>query len=838
MVLATKSKKFKNSIITKPVCIILSALTFFTCCSSVLTYILAFDFCYGFNNFDNLLELTFFTEAKPDFFDCTNLHSLVCSNASVLDTYIGVDISKEKEKIFSKKEQYIEKVVNRYSLEKARIIEKELAFIADNYFREDESVYNLNGYSEAIYNSIPDVPANEQKYPIDTDAPQTVQMVQKILNHAKGTEFLKYSSLIRKDAFNEGEFIFNEYKYFFSMYNYTYTVESVRESAANNFDIYAENEYENIKSQYDHAKSQINNFINTIYYVKRGDVVYTNMKNPEQEIRNIELQECYVYKKDGKFVSQNVVDKNTFPYYNRGSDWNELLQACDTAAIYVNSEIEHGDNISELYEEYKNLPKKLDAVLYVALFSFVLFIICVCVLIISCGYKQGKEGVSLCFIDKVPTDIHLEVSAGLMFGVFALMVWIYQDLVSWNTVGIRTYSMLLTVGYLILIEWIISVIRLKKAKQSWLKNSFLFKIALWLFKWIKRLVSKISSFISRPLYSYKPQHLDKKLIWLVAGLFVVNFGLLFGSIPFFAVGPEFLGVLFILVSAALDISMLFYIKRYISMLDKIIVASTKRESAYFDGEKVPESLYTLNTSLKYTKEEMDKAIENAVKNERTKAELITNVSHDLKTPLTSMISYVELLKKCDIENEDALKYISVLSDKSQNLKSLIENLIEASKASSGNIKLNKVMLNFKELVAQAIAEFVADFEERGLELRFDETDEAINAMVDGQQTFRILENLLSNAKKYSATGTRVYASIRREENKAVFELKNISKAELNISPDELTERFVRGDASRGEEEGNGLGLSIAKQLCLLQDGELKLQIDGDLFKATVYLPIN
>jgi K+-sensing histidine kinase KdpD len=235
---------------------------------------------------------------------------------------------------------------------------------------------------------------------------------------------------------------------------------------------------------------------------------------------------------------------------------------------------------------------------------------------------------------------------------------------------------------------------------------------------------------------------------------------------------------------------------------------------------------------------MSKAVENAIKNERTKTELITNVSHDLKTPLTSMISYVDLLKKCDINDEDAIKYIDVLSDKSQNLKKLIENLIEASKTSSGNIKINKAYLNLKELVAQATAEFLSDFESRELDLKFKEDSEDIRIFADGQHTYRVLENLLSNAKKYSAKGTRVYASIRREGKYGVFELKNISKDPLNISADELTERFVRGDASRGTEEGNGLGLSIAKQLCSLQGGELKLTIDGDLFKATVYLPIN
>ncbi len=837
MDLATKSKKFKSSVITKIVCILLSAITFFACCNGVLISFLTVEFCYDSYDLPDKI-FSNFKEGKPSFFESKRFLSAVRNSVSNLDTYIGLDISTVKEELYSKKDTYIQNAVDKYSLEKANIIQKELAYIADNYFLENESVYNLNGYSEAIFNSIPDVPADEQKYPIDTDAPETVQMVQKILNYAKGTEFLKYSSLIRKEAFNESEFHFAQDGYDFYLLNYTQTVESVRKDVTESFDAYVEVRYSEELATYNEVKSKVESFKNIIYYVKRGDTVYTNMKNPEQEVKDIQKQEYHLYKKDGAYVSQSLEEEDSFyPYYVYGSDYIELLQACDTAAIYINTEIVHGDSIGEKFEEYLTLPQNLFSVLLTVFISFLLLVVSVSMLISSCGHKNGVDGISITAIDKVPTDIHLALSVGIGIGVFGLNVLYFSYFGEYDIEGFKTASLFLTVDFLILLEWVISVIRLKKAKQSWIKNLFLVKIILWIFKKIKKLALKAYKFLSKPLYAYKPKHLDKKLIWLVAGLFVINFALVFGSIPFFAVGPEFIGVLFILISAALDISMLFYIKKYISMLDKIIVASTNRESAYFGGERVPESLDTLNSSLKYSKEELDKAVENAVKNERTKAELITNVSHDLKTPLTSIISYVELLKKCDIKDADAEKYICVLSDKSQNLKSLIENLIEASKVSTGNIKLNKVTLNFNELVAQAVAEFVADFEKRELELRFVEPNDTINALVDGQQTFRILENLLSNAKKYSAKGTRVYAEIRREENKAVFELKNISKEPLNISPDELTERFVRGDASRGEEEGNGLGLSIAKQLCLLQDGELKLQIDGDLFKATVYLPM-
>ena len=218
-----------------------------------------------------------------------------------------------------------------------------------------------------------------------------------------------------------------------------------------------------------------------------------------------------------------------------------------------------------------------------------------------------------------------------------------------------------------------------------------------------------------------------------------------------------------------------------------------------------------------------------------KTELITNVSHDLKTPLTSLISYSDLLNNCKIEDETAKKYIGVIHNQSIKLKRLIEDLIEASKVSSGNVTINASMLNLSELAIQVIAEFSPEIEKNGNEIIFNEPETAPAVFADGSKTYRILSNLLSNAKKYSATGTRIYISVYKENDNSVFEIKNISSEPLNISPEELTERFVRGDKSRSK-DGNGLGLSIAKDLCILQSGNLELSIDGDLFKAKVILP--
>ena len=240
---------------------------------------------------------------------------------------------------------------------------------------------------------------------------------------------------------------------------------------------------------------------------------------------------------------------------------------------------------------------------------------------------------------------------------------------------------------------------------------------------------------------------------------------------------------------------------------------------------------------------LSSAVRDQVRSERLKADLITNVSHDIKTPLTSIINYVGLLKREDIQDPAAQEYIDVLERKSERLKKLIEDLVEASKASSGNVRIELAKIDLVELTVQAAAEFEDKFAKRSLEFCFTPPEEAVYVNADGRHLWRVFDNLLNNASKYSMEGTRVYSEItvqkpeaEDEAGSAVFTIKNISANKLNVSPDELTERFVRGDVSRTT-EGSGLGLSIAESLCSLMGGELKIEIDGDLYKANVILPL-
>lgn len=229
---------------------------------------------------------------------------------------------------------------------------------------------------------------------------------------------------------------------------------------------------------------------------------------------------------------------------------------------------------------------------------------------------------------------------------------------------------------------------------------------------------------------------------------------------------------------------------------------------------------------------LNKAVDEAMRNERLKTDLITNVSHDIKTPLTSIINYVDILKRSNITDEKIRGYLDILEAKAQRLKTLTEDVVEASKVSSGNITLEYMDMDLRELVQQTEGEMAEKFAARNLTMVLNISEEPAVIHVDGRRMWRVLENVFGNAAKYAMPGTRVYADIIVTEDKVNFSLKNVSEQQLNISADELTERFIRGDISRST-EGSGLGLSIAKSLTTMQGGEFELYLDGDLFRVNI-----
>ena len=297
-------------------------------------------------------------------------------------------------------------------------------------------------------------------------------------------------------------------------------------------------------------------------------------------------------------------------------------------------------------------------------------------------------------------------------------------------------------------------------------------------------------------------------------------------------------IICLLIGLIITAMLIILVVRKLLYLDKIMIGAkdgARGQLNYKIDVKGEGHLGELANNINNIKEGLRKSVENEMKSENMKTELITNVSHDLKTPLTSIINYIDLLKRENIEPESARDYVNILDKKSQRLKVLIEDLFAASKAASGAMELNISKLDIGQLLRQALGENDERFNEKQLEVKLNIPDEKIFINGDGKRLYRVFENLISNAVKYSLSNTRVYIDMsKNEENEVTIVMKNISAYELNFDVNEITNRFKRGDSSRST-DGSGLGLAIAKSIVELHGGKFNIEIDGDLFKSIIVL---
>ena len=463
------------------------------------------------------------------------------------------------------------------------------------------------------------------------------------------------------------------------------------------------------------------------------------------------------------------------------------------------------------------------------------------------GKKDDDSPAKLIFIDYIPLLLQLGIVGGGGFGLVMLMIAVNETIYD-TSILVAIFAGICFVCWVLLFELCCSVARYSKSGKKFYKHLLLYWLGFALFHIFKFIIKLIVKFFKAwhkfnkklfgtfKLYAYKPKTFVRNIILLSLAFFAGNIGLMIIIVLFFASDIPVFGFIFIVGDLVANTFALRAVCKYFKALDEIIYASSQHIDVPMAIDTFPQSLKILADSMKYTNVELQNAITKAVKDERLRAELITNVSHDLKTPLTSIITYVDLLKNCDIADPKAQEYIHVLDDKGAKLKRLIDDLIEASKVTSGNVSVNLAPMNLSELCLQSTVDVQQDFDKNNLNLVVKQGEKPVTVTADGAKTFRVIENLLSNARKYSARGSRVYVSVYEQGGKGIFEIKNISAQPLDITPDELTERFVRGDKSRTA-EGNGLGLSIAKELCKVQNGELELSIDGDLFKAKVEFPL-
>ena len=562
---------------------------------------------------------------------------------------------------------------------------------------------------------------------------------------------------------------------------------------------------------------------------KETQTIYTNKKayssyaQLEQNLEKIFKEKAYavVYPELSECVT-NIP----------GADlqvWNHTIdQSFDTKdfvfAVSVDTKFSVADSMADEAENYETYSKLMFPMLAGAIFGSVLWLIGMVWLTVTAGRRPEDEEIHLNGFDRWYT----EIAAGTVIGIWLAGTIISGTLIANSSLGYShvvvtviviclicgTYTMAwFLIGYL-------SLVRRIKAGTLW-KNSLIRKVL----KWIGKCSGKLADFVR----AFSRNTAEKIKVLLVGGAFLF--------LQFLIIGCVFSGAgVFLLALMAVDVAVMIFAIRKADGLD-LIMDGLKKIS---DGELQ----YKIKTDTLTGKQKvmaeyinnigggLDAAVENSLKKERMQTELITNVSHDLKTPLTSIINYVDLMKRENPTDPKIQEYLRILDEKSQRLKVLTEDVVEASKASTGNIKLEMNDIDFVEMVQQVIGEFEEKFQEKNLTMMVHFTDEPSIIYADGQRMWRVLENVFGNVVKYAMEGTRVYAEISNRNKKVTFSLKNISAQPLNISADELTERFIRGDVARNT-EGSGLGLSIAKSLTELQGGEFKLYLDGDLFKVMI-----
>lgn len=617
--------------------------------------------------------------------------------------------------------------------------------------------------------------------------------------------------------------------------------------------------YKDIEKSYDnYVKTQVSQYKTVEYWGIKDGIEYIIIKNNKVAYKTSDLSVKEIMAKhdsfkieNGKIFSEEIPEKTLKSIMQ---SYRANFKAKDYSLYaYINT-AKNEPNVSNYFEAMRqfndyagkvndNLVKLaiIDVILLAASFVIAFYYFKIV------GKKDDDSPAKLIFIDYIPLLLQLGIVGGGGFGLVMLMVAVNETIYD-TSILVAIFAGICFVCWVLLFELCCSVARYSKSGKKFYKHLLLYWLGFALFHIFKFIIKLIVKFFKAwhrfnkklfgtfKLYAYKPKTFVRNIILLSLAFFAGNIGLMIIIVLFFASDIPVFGFIFIVGDLVANTFALRAVCKYFKALDEIIYASSQHIDVPMALDTLPQSLKILADSMKYTNAELQNAITKAVKDERLRAELITNVSHDLKTPLTSIITYVDLLKNCDISDPKAQEYIHVLDDKGAKLKRLIDDLIEASKVTSGNISVNLAPMNLSELCLQSTVDVQQDFDKNNLNLLVKQGEKPVTVTADGAKTFRVIENLLSNARKYSARGSRVYVSVYEQGGKGVFEIKNISAQPLDITPAELTERFVRGDKSRTA-EGNGLGLSIAKELCKVQNGELELSIDGDLFKAKVEFPL-
>ncbi len=561
---------------------------------------------------------------------------------------------------------------------------------------------------------------------------------------------------------------------------------------------------------------------NFCYWYRIGEAWYTNQPDTK-EGQEFDVEAVLMEAKTmGNYLIYDLVDKEFGTDINGMADYffgggNQMLWPADdmTLIIGIDTELSAEDDIYEASREYEQLHPWIKVCIFCGLVSLMGWIISLVYLTLATGRRTGEEKIHLNPIDKIKTEILVAAFIFMMAELVILITKVNSE--EWAVYGIIVASgtVSLVIDGLFLIFYL-SMVRRMKAEMLWETS-----VACWLERGIRKVFAR--------------QKTTVRVLLLFAGHMAVCFVLAVGAFYY----QSMTALVVLLLFSAGECYMIlrkaveqYQIRQGVEKIrDGALSGKIDIEQLHGEEKSLAEAINNIGEGLLH-------AVDDSTKNERMKADLITNVSHDIKTPLTSIINYVNLMKLEKIDNERVQGYIKILDEKSQRLKQLTADLVEASKISSGNVKLDMQVIDLVELVYQTSGEFNEKFEQKELTIVTKLPKTAVLIRADGRQLYRVIENLYNNVAKYALEKTRVYVDIAYVEEKVVFSIKNVSEHSLareNSNAGDLTERFIRGDSSRTT-EGSGLGLSIAKSLTVLMGGVFDIKVDGDLFKASITFP--
>ena len=456
--------------------------------------------------------------------------------------------------------------------------------------------------------------------------------------------------------------------------------------------------------------------------------------------------------------------------------------------------------------------------------------VCVICILWTAGHKRGTPGIVLTWQEKIFFDLYALVMSAACVGLAAAafqsadyLLRIYENGMgdTLDQVSFRLYTALFAgaaAGFAAAVTLILRTLAVRLKAGAFVRTCALCLCVRWFW-----------GILSRVLWGLP-------LVWRWVVLFAVYLlANLYLSQQLYWYNDSLIFLFYLVLNGAVLLAVCWWALCFRRLRDGGRTIAAGNYSHRIDTARMPHDLKDCGESLNNISAGLSAAVDERMKSERFKAELITNVSHDLKTPLTSIINYVNLLKSTQQTDAKAVEYIEVLDRKSQRLKKLTEDLVEASKASTGVLSVNREKISMGQLIDQALGEWTEKLEERKLTVVPTLPEGETWVYADGRHLWRVIDNLLSNCAKYAMEGTRVYLDLYRGKGQVQLSVKNISREPLNVPPERLMERFVRGDESRTT-EGSGLGLSIARSLTELQGGEFQLTVDGDLFKASVTLP--